>query len=85
MNGSASGSTHPSNMTTRREGSRPELEDERPWLSAIWCLEVADVGALRVEFGMALALLDELRRLLGLLDGPGDSGLVLAMRAVRYE
>ena len=45
-------------------------------------LEVADVGALRVEFGMALALLDELRRLLGLLDGAGDSGLVLAMRAV---
>ena len=31
---------------------------------------------------MAFALLDELRRLLGLLDGVGDASAVLAVRAV---
>ena len=45
-------------------------------------LEVADVGALGAELGVAFALLDELGRLLDLADGACYSGLVLAVRAV---
>ena len=45
-------------------------------------LEVADVGALGAELGVALALLDDLGRLLGLADGSRYTGLVLAVRAV---
>ena len=45
-------------------------------------LEVADVGALGAELGVALALLDELGGLLGFFNRTGDAGLVLAVGAV---
>ena len=77
--GGMGGPIHPSNMTTRRVGSRPELEDERLWRSVGrfgWTVVAAHTRSGRVDYRHGVAVVVVRVRLLVLL-AEQSSGIVL--------
>ena len=77
--GGMGGPIHPSNITTRRVGSRPELEDEMPGQSVGgdgWTVVAAHARSGRVDYRHGVAVVVVRVRLLVLL-AEQSSGIVL--------